>query len=181
MARYSVAETAAKHSRILQEASRLFRERGFHHVSVSEIMQAAHLTHGAFYAHFQSKEDLQAAAVAYGLAESLERALHVQGSPSYTDGYLSEGHRDNPGNGCTMAALAQDIAQAPIEVKATFDRGMEPLLALEGEDRQKAIFRTSAMVGALLLARAVQNKALSSEILQAVRQELGYEDPASKA
>ncbi len=64
--RYPAKETAAKHERIVKEASRLFRERGFENVTVGEVMKAAGLTHGAFYAHFDSKEELQAAAVAYG-------------------------------------------------------------------------------------------------------------------
>ena len=71
--RYPVEETAAKHERIVKEASRLFRERGFENVSVAEVMKAAGLTHGAFYAHFGSKEELQAAAVAYGQKVSLGR------------------------------------------------------------------------------------------------------------
>ena len=71
--RYPVEETAAKHERIVKEASRLFRERGFENVSVGEVMKAAGLTHGAFYAHFGSKEELQAAAVAYGQKVSLGR------------------------------------------------------------------------------------------------------------
>src|SRR5690242_10591883 len=71
--RYPVEETAAKHERIVKEASRLFRERGFENVSVADVMEAAGLTHGAFYAHFSSKEELQAAAVAYGQKVSLGR------------------------------------------------------------------------------------------------------------
>ncbi len=69
--RYPVEETAAKHERIVKEASRLFRERGFQNVTVGEVMKAAGLTHGAFYAHFSSKEELQAAAVAHGIEVSL--------------------------------------------------------------------------------------------------------------
>src|SRR5215469_14685748 len=72
--RYPAEETAAKHERIVKEASRLFRERGFEHVTVGEVMTAAGLTHGAFYAHFGSKEELQEAAVAYGQKVSAGRA-----------------------------------------------------------------------------------------------------------
>src|SRR5215472_9752677 len=95
--RYPVEETVAKHERIVQEASRLFRERGFENVSVGEVMKAAGLTHGAFYAHFASKEDLQAAAIAYGQKVSLERVRRnkikkIKGS--YADRYLSPRHRD---------------------------------------------------------------------------------------
>lgn len=72
--RYPAKETAAKHDRIVREASRLFRERGFENVTVAEVMKAAGLTHGAFYAHFRSKEELQEAAVAYGQGLSAGRA-----------------------------------------------------------------------------------------------------------
>ena len=64
--RYPAKETAAKHDRIVKEASRLFRDRGFENVTVGEVMKAAGLTHGAFYAHFGSKQELRKAAVAYG-------------------------------------------------------------------------------------------------------------------
>src|SRR5215471_7001382 len=100
--RYPAEETAAKHERIVKEASRLFRERGFENVSVGEVMKAAGLTHGAFYAHFGSKEELQVAAIAYGQGVSLERVQRSnshKGKGSYADRYLSPRHRDNPGNG----------------------------------------------------------------------------------
>src|SRR6516225_5259442 len=104
--RYPAEETAAKHERIVKEASRLFRERGFENVSVGEVMKAAGLTHGAFYAHFASKEELEAAAVAYGQRVSLrrvQRSKSNQSKGSYADRYLSRWHRDTPGDGCTMA------------------------------------------------------------------------------
>src|ERR1700761_4323404 len=103
--RYPAEETAAKHDRIVKWASRLFRERGFENVSVGEVMKAAGLTHGAFYAHFVSKQDLQAAAVAYGQKVSLGRLQRngKKSKGSYADRYLSRWHRDNPGDGCTMA------------------------------------------------------------------------------
>src|SRR5215467_7744260 len=96
--RYPVEETAAKHERIVKEASRLFRERGFENVSVAEVMKAAGLTHGAFYAHFASKKELQEAAVAYGQKVSLERLQRSKkktAKGSFTDSYLSPRHRDN--------------------------------------------------------------------------------------
>jgi AcrR family transcriptional regulator len=90
--RYPAKETAAKHDRIVKEASRLFRERGFENVSVGAVMKAAGLTHGAFYAHFASKQELQEAAVAYGQAVSLGRVQRCdtkKGKRSYADQYLS--------------------------------------------------------------------------------------------
>jgi len=172
--RYPAEETAAKHERIVKEASRLFRERGFENVSVGEVMKAAGLTHGAFYAHFASKEELQAAAVAYGQKVSLERvqrnkAMRTKG---YADRYLSPRHRDNPGDGCTMAALGQEVARSTPELKTAFERGLEEILSAEVGDRKDAIFRTAALLGGVVLARAVQDPRLSDEILRSVRQKL---------
>ena len=171
--RYPVEETAAKHERIVKEASRLFRERGFENVSVGEVMKAAGLTHGAFYAHFGSKEELQAAAVAYGQRVSLgrvQRSKSNKSKGSYADRYLSRWHRDNPGDGCTMAALAQEVARSTPELRAAFERGLEEILSGQGGDRKEAIFQTAALLGGVVLARAVQNARLSDEILESVRQ-----------
>src|SRR5215813_4134679 len=174
--RYPAEETAAKHQRIVKEASRLFRERGFENVSVAEVMKAAGLTHGAFYAHFGSKEELQAAAVAYGQKVSLQRVQRSDGKKtkeSYADRYLSRRHRDNPGDGCTMAALAQELARSKPELKAAFEQGFEEILSATGGDRNEAIFQAAAMMGGIVLARAVQDPRLSDEILRSLRQKLG--------
>jgi TetR/AcrR family transcriptional repressor of nem operon len=174
--RYPVEETAAKHERIVKEASRLFRERGFENVSVGEVMKAAGLTHGAFYAHFASKEELQAAAVAHGQKVSLERMRRSnskKGKRSFADRYLSRWHRDNPGDGCTMAALAQEVARSTPELKAAFEQGLENMLSAEGGDRKEAIFLVAAMIGGVVLARAVRDPRFSDEILMSVRQKLG--------
>jgi|SRR6516162_9861345 len=174
--RYPVEETAAKHERIVKEASRLFRERGFENVSVGEVMKAAGLTHGAFYAHFGSKQELQEAAVAHGQGVSADRARSYgatrKGRRAYADRYLTSWHRDNPGDGCTMAALAQEVARSRPELKAAFEHGFEEILSANGGDRKEAIFQTAALLGGVALARAVQNRQLSDEILESVRQNL---------
>ena len=173
--RYTAKETAAKHERIVKEAARLFRERGFENVTVGEVMKAAGLTHGAFYAHFGSKEELQAAAVAYGQKLSLgrvQRSKNKKSKGSYADRYLGRWHRDNPGDGCTMAALGQEVARSTPELKAAFEQGLEDILTAEGGDRKEAIFETAAMLGGVVLARAVRDPRLSDEILNAVRQKL---------
>jgi TetR/AcrR family transcriptional regulator, transcriptional repressor for nem operon len=174
--RYPAEETAAKHERIVKEASRLFRERGFENVTVGEVMKAAGLTHGAFYAHFGSKQELEQAAVAYGQALSASRARShgatKKGTRAYSDRYLSPRHRDQPGDGCTMAALGQEIARSTPEVKAAFERGLEEILSADGADRKDAIFRTAALLGGVVLARAVQDVRLSDEILESVRQKV---------
>ena len=172
--RYPAKETAVKHARIVKEASRLFRERGFENVSVDEVMKAAGLTHGAFYAHFGSKEELKAAAVAYGLEVWLgrvQRSNSEKSKESYSDRYLSRWHRDNPGQGCTAAALAQELARSTPELKAAFEQGLENILSASG-DRKEAIFQVAAMIGGVVLARAVQDHRLSDEILKSVRQKL---------
>jgi len=173
--RYPVEETAAKHERIVKEASRLFRERGFENVSVGEVMKAAGLTHGAFYAHFGSKEELQAAAVAYGQKVTLgrvQRSTSRKGKASFADRYLSRRHRDNPGDGCTMAALAQQVARSSPKLKAAFEQGLQEILPAIGAERKEAIFEAAAMIGGVVLARAVQDPRLSDEILKSVRQKL---------
>ena len=174
--RYPAEETAAKHERIVKEASRLFRERGFENVTVTEVMKAAGLTHGAFYAHFASKEELEAAAIAYGQKVSLERVQRnkvMRNKGSYADRYLSPRHRDNPGDGCTMAALGEEVARSTPELKAAFEQGLQEIVSASGADRKEAIFRTAAMVGGVVLARGVQDSRLSNEILSTVRQKLG--------
>jgi TetR/AcrR family transcriptional repressor of nem operon len=174
--RYPAEETAAKHDRIVKEASRLFRERGFENVTVGEVMKAAGLTHGAFYAHFGSKQELQEAAVAYGQGVSAGRARGFgatkKGRRAYADRYLSPRHRDNPGDGCTMAALAQEVARSTPELKTAFELGFEEILSASGGDRKKAIFQTAALLGGVVLARAVQDPRLSDEILESVRRKV---------
>jgi TetR/AcrR family transcriptional repressor of nem operon len=173
--RYPAKETAAKHERIVKQASRLFRERGFENVTVGEVMKAAGLTHGAFYAHFGSKQELQAAAVAYGQKASLGRLQRIEKKikGGFADRYLSPWHRDNPGDGCTMAALGPEVARSAPELKAAFEQGLEDILSAKGGDRKEAIFQTAAKLGGIVLARAVQDQRLSDEILRSVRQKLG--------
>jgi TetR/AcrR family transcriptional regulator, transcriptional repressor for nem operon len=174
--RYPAKETAAKHELIVKEASRLFRERGFENVTVGEVMKAAGLTHGAFYAHFNSKQELQQAAVKYGQQVSRDRAqtdgATKKGRYAYAERYLAARHRDNPGIGCTMAALGSEVARSTPELKAAFESGLEEILAASGGDRKEAIFRTAALLGGVVLARAVKDPGFSDEILESVRQKL---------
>lgn len=174
--RYPAKETAAKHDRIVKEASRLFRKHGFENVTVGEVMKAAGLTHGAFYAHFDSKEELEKAAIAYGQELSAGRARSHgttrKGRRAYADRYLSPRHRDNPGDGCTMAALAPEVARSAPEIKAAFEKGLEEILSAHGGNRKEAIFQTAAVLGGVVLARAVHDSHFSEEILETVRNKL---------
>ena len=174
--RYPAQETAAKHERIVKEASRLFRERGFENVTVGAVMKAAGLTHGAFYAHFGSKQELQEAAVSYGQRLSANRVRSHgatnKGRRAFADRYLSSRHRDNLGDGCTMAALAPEVARSTPELKTAFEKGLEEILSAKGGERKEAIFETAALLGGIVLARAVRDPALVGEIIKSVRQKI---------
>lgn len=182
--RYPPQETAEKHARILEQASILFRERGFSGVSVSEIMKATGLTHGAFYNHFKSKEDL----ISKSIEDASTKALHSmredassgQSMAQFVDEYLSEQHRDERGNGCIMAALASEIAREPAaqraftgHVEAMVEGFAEPLAKAKTKNaRRHAIHALSSIVGAIVLARAVDDPELSEEILREARASL---------
>jgi TetR/AcrR family transcriptional repressor of nem operon len=183
--RYPPEETAAKHRRILEEAARLFRERGFAGVSVGEIMKATGLTHGPFYNHFASKEALMAEALSDLSSRTqadFDRILAEQGIAAYLDLYLSRRHVDGAGAGCLMTALAADSAKEPAtrgpftaHVKGAIDRLMRALPGkrrAEADARADAMLALAAMVGAVTLARAVDDPALGDEILAATRQRL---------
>lgn len=157
--------------RILEAAARLFREKGFDGVSVSEVMKAAGLTHGGFYGHFSSKDELVAETMTY----ILDKDSGVGGNLSaFVDRYLSPEHRDNAGLGCPTAALAAEarhqdqLARAAIGtgLKAQIDRISRALPQGVTSDRRRAAIGTwAAMVGSMILARAVDDPALSEELL----------------
>ena len=94
------------------------------------------------------------------------------GTGSFADQYLSREHRDNPGDGCTMAAVAQEVTRSTPELKAVTERGLEEYLSAKGGDGKEAIFESAAMIGAVVLARAIRDPRLSDEVLKGVRQKL---------
>jgi len=179
--RSSVEETAIKHERILDAASQMFRKRGFEGVSVAEIMKAAGLTHGAFPAHFSSKEEVMKAGVERALQEMLKMAEGAAGLPepkkAFLSYYLSAKHRDNPENGCVMTTLAPEIARKSGAVRSVFNSYVATVInqmtkmfyPRRRQGRIDAIATLSAVVGAITLARAVDDPALSEEILSSVR------------
>jgi TetR/AcrR family transcriptional regulator, transcriptional repressor for nem operon len=176
-------EQAAQHrERILEAAAQRFRERGFEGIGVADLMKEAGLTHGGFYGHFSSKEDLIAEASARALAQSLARwgklADRASDDPlsAVAGAYLSTRHRDNPGAGCVLAALGPDVSRQGPAVRRSvtgYVRSACDLLAklIPGKSkaarRQKAISTFATLVGAMVIARAVDDRALSQEILDA--------------
>jgi TetR/AcrR family transcriptional regulator, transcriptional repressor for nem operon len=180
--RYPAAETAEKHERILNEATSLFRERGFSGVSVGEIMKATGLTHGPFYNHFDSKEALMAECIDLGLQTTLDGLLAtpgtVEGRAAYLARYLSTAHRDAPGAGCTMAALASEISKEESPLRNPFTRKVKQIIETTASHfpwRSKktakgdSIRMLASMVGAMILARAVEDEEFSDEILREVK------------
>jgi TetR/AcrR family transcriptional repressor of nem operon len=176
--RYPAAATAAKHARILGRASRLFRERGFSDVSVAEIMKATGLTHGPFYNHFPSKHGLMVEAIRHASEEALKvlesTSPSEHGKRAYKSDYLSAAHRDHPEDGCLLAALASEIAREPAvksavttHVKAAIAKMSSRFPWKRGRNaRGETIRMLTSMVGALVLARAVDDDDLSREILE---------------
>lgn len=168
-------QMAENRQRILDAAGELFRAKGFEAVSVAEVMKAAGLTHGGFYGHFSSKDDL--------IAQTLSHIFCTPGDePASLDDflgtYLSALHRDHPAAGCPAAGLAADVRyQAPAARQAVangvavqLDRISQLLPEKDAaQARQAAIGVWSAMVGAMVLSRAVGDVALSDEILRQTR------------
>ncbi|MFB8773882.1 TetR/AcrR family transcriptional regulator [Streptomyces broussonetiae] len=188
MGRVSQAQAEENRKRVVESASRLFREQGTQ-VSVADLMEAAGLTHGGFYKQFASKEALigEATAHAFGeLAEGRGARLDESGGEraaaqkALIDVYLSTAHRDSPANGCPAAALASDMAREPGEGEArrVYTEGVRDFARwldtddTDDTDGAAGLTRLATMVGALVLARATNGSPLSEEILTAARSAL---------
>ena len=181
--RVSRAEAAQNRERIVEVAAKLFRERGFEGIGVADLMKFAGLTHGGFYGHFASKEDLMAQACARAMEGSLD-AMHQVAElggenalSAVASAYLSPAHRDGPGEGCALAALGAEAARHGPPVREAFTQGVRSLVdmlarLLPGKfkraKRERAVAIFASMVGALVLARAVDDAELSEEVLHAV-------------
>ena len=178
--RQSAEEKARTHERIVGVAAKRIREEGLDGPAVAEIMQAAGLTHGGFYKHFGSRDDLIAEATEKALADS-DRFLHrltddaKDPLAAFVDWYLSPQHRAEPGAGCAVAALGDDVRRGDERVRVAYreqlERYLENLARFLGDGegaREDAILALSALVGAVVLGRAVDDEALSEEISSAV-------------
>ena len=183
--RQSREEKAKTHERIVRVASQRIREQGLDQPAVAEIMRAAGLTHGGFYKHFGSRDDLIAEATESALAAS-DRHVHeltddaADPLAAFVDWYLSAQHRDEPAAGCAVAALGDDVRRGDERLRSAYRRQVERYLEnverfLGGGDdaRQRAILALSALVGAVVLARAVDDEALADEISHAVGEGIG--------
>ncbi|KXU93938.1 TetR family transcriptional regulator [Caballeronia megalochromosomata] len=191
MPRVSREQAELNRERIIQTAVRRFKIGGFSDVSVHDIMQDAGLTHGGFYGHFDSKDDLAAIACTAAFDQSVDRwkAL-VDGATderaffvSLYDYYLSAKQRDDVGSGCPAVALATDASREAKEQPArqVYTSGIKTMLGLlqtfvrgrkTQKSRDKALVQLSTMVGAVTLARAMTDDKLSEELLEAARRHL---------
>lgn len=192
--RVSKEQAARNRERVLEAASTLYRERGFDGIGVADVMRSAGLTHGGFYGQFASKADLMAEACAHALESSARTWRHVGEQAlqapldAVVDWYLSTEHRDHPGIGCALAALAPEAARQGPQVRRAVTRGVKPLIELiaawlpgrsQRARRQRAVLALSSMVGAMVIARVVDDEVLSKEFLDAAAKAL-REHPPSK-
>jgi TetR/AcrR family transcriptional repressor of nem operon len=180
--RVSREKAAENREKIVAAAGSLFREKGFDGAAVADLMKAAGLTHGGFYGHFESKDALVAEALSRVLAGSIERwRKYGEEDP---DGalarivrrYLSAEMRDHPAGACAVPSLGAEVVRQGPEARRAFTRGVNGLVdALarlmrrrgEAARRAAAIATLSSLVGAAVLARAVDDGAFSDEILSA--------------
>ncbi|MFJ4144624.1 TetR/AcrR family transcriptional regulator [Pseudomonas sp. NPDC089734] len=182
--RYALDHKAQTHQRIIKEASARFRRDGIGATGLQPLMKALGLTHGGFYAHFKSKDDLVEQALRFAVDEVKEKTGKVfameDSLPGFIDLYLSTGHRDNPDSGCPLPSICAELGQRDqaslstdeiiLHIQSSFEK------ALPGENLQeRSITLLSTLVGALVLSRSTQNNELSEQILDSTRARLKRE------
>src|SRR4051812_23830839 len=197
--RYSKEHKLETHARIVKKASVRLRERGAHGVGVADLMKEAGLTHGGFYAHFDSREALVVEAFAYAMDRSTERWRKVaeQTPPdkrlaTIVENYLTPLHRDDPGNGCAVPALGAEIARESPKTRKAFAAKLEQMIDMMADQvpdvprkaaRKQAMATLATMIGTLVLSRIAGTGEFSDEILGAGREAVlgrGAAKPAGK-
>ncbi|SIN72501.1 transcriptional regulator, TetR family [Singulisphaera sp. GP187] len=173
--RKSKAEAAETRKRIVAAAAAEFRKNGIVATGLSDLMKAAGLTHGGFYKHFESKDQLIAEACAEAGRALAEKVAANASKGSAVASYLSARHRDNPADGCPLAALGSELARCDERTREVATAGFERLVGILAgqfaklspeEARRRALVSASTMIGALAMARMVNDTNLSAEILQ---------------
>ncbi|MDA9430824.1 TetR/AcrR family transcriptional regulator [Bradyrhizobium sp. CCBAU 51627] len=183
--RYSPEHKQETHDRIVRKASVRLREKGAHGIGVADLMKEAGLTHGGFYAHFDSREALVIEAFAYAMDRSMEhwRKQSDQVAPEkqfaqIVETYLSALHRDNPGHGCSIPALGAEIARESPKTRKAFAGKLDEMIEMLTDfipnmprkaARKQAIATLAIMAGTMLLARIAGSSELSDEVLKAGR------------
>jgi TetR/AcrR family transcriptional repressor of nem operon len=177
--RKSREEAAQTRKRIVEEAARAFRKNGIVATGLNDFMKAAGLTHGGFYKHFESKEQLVAEACAAAVeAVMASRAMEAKPINAAVAEYLSTSHRDDPASGCPLAAIGSELSRTDRKTREAATAGFERLVAvLAGkwkarDARRRALAAVATMIGAVTMSRVVTDPGLSAEILRAAAKSL---------
>ncbi len=186
--RYAKEHKQETHARIVKKASVKLREHGAHGIGVADLMKEAGLTHGGFYAHFASREALVVEAFVYAMDRSIaawrkktETMPPAERFAAVVEGYLSAAHRDDPGRGCALPALAAEIGRESLKTRRAFAAKFEEMVEMLAEQisdasaeaaREQATAALATMVGTLILARVGGSGKLSDDILAAGRNAL---------
>jgi TetR/AcrR family transcriptional repressor of nem operon len=184
--RYSKEHKQETHARIVKKASVRLREKGAHGIGVADLMKEAGLTHGGFYAHFDSREALVIEAFGYAMDRSTERWRKIaETTPpdkrlaTIVETYLNPVHRDDPGHGCAVPSLGAEIARESPKTRRAFAAKLEQMIdtmAVQIPDvprktaRRRAIAALATMMGTLVLARVAGSGEFSEEVLGAGRE-----------
>jgi len=184
--RYSREHKQETHAKIVKKAAVLLREKGAHGIGVADLMKEAGLTHGGFYAHFDSREALVIEAFAYAMDRSTERWRKIaeQTPPdkrlaTIIQTYLTPVHRDDPGHGCAVPALGAEIARESPKTRKAFAAKLEAMVDMMTDQvsgvprkaaRKQAVATLATMMGTLVLARIAGNGEFSDEILDIGRE-----------
>ena len=184
--RYSKEHKFQTHARIVKRASVKLREKGAHGIGVADLMKEAGLTHGGFYAHFASREALVIEALTHAMDRSTERWRKLSDETpvekrlsKIVNTYLAPTHRDDPGHGCAVPALAAEIARESAKTKRVFAGRMEQMIDMLADQfhgmspkaaRKQATAALATMMGTLVMARITANSELSDEILKSGRE-----------
>jgi len=186
--RYSREHKLETHARIVRKASVRLRERGAHGIGVADLMKDAGLTHGGFYAHFDSRDALVIEAFTHAMDSSTERwrrlAEQTRREKRFAmvvNTYLTSLHRDNPGQGCTIPALGAEIARESSKTRKVFAGRLERMIDMLAEQipnlprkaaRKKATAAIATLMGTMVMARIAGTGGFSDEILDAGREAL---------
>ena len=186
--RYSREHKLETHARIVRKASVRLREKGAHGVGVADLMKEAGLTHGGFYAHFDSRDDLVIEAFTHAMDRSTERWRKlVEQTPrekrfaTIVNSYLTSLHRDDPGRGCAIPTLGAEIARESARTRRVFAGRLDQMIDMVADQipglprkaaRKRATAAVATMMGTLVLARVAGSGEFSDEILGAGREAL---------
>lgn len=196
--RYSKEHKQETHTRIVKKAAVLLREKGAHGIGVADLMKEAGLTHGGFYAHFDSREALVIEAFGYAMDRSTERWRQMTAQmpadkrlETIVEAYLTTVHRDDPGHGCAVPALGAEIARESPKTRKAFAAKLDQMIDMVADQmpelprkaaRKQAMATLATMAGSLMLSRIAGSGELSDEILAAGREAaLGHAPAKSTA